>query len=44
MPNGVGDPFNWLLGGGTSNQTGRTMVFIAITPQVLDPPQAEQGL
>ena len=42
--NGVGDPFNWLLGGGTSNQTGRTMVFIAITPQVLDPPQAEQGL
>jgi type II secretory pathway component GspD/PulD (secretin) len=42
--NGVGDPFNWLLGGGTSNATGRTMVFIAIAPQVLDPPPAEQGL
>ncbi|MGE3623393.1 MAG: secretin N-terminal domain-containing protein [Bdellovibrionales bacterium] len=41
---GVGSPFNWLLGGGSSNQTGRTMVFIAITPQVLDPPAAEQGL
>jgi len=41
---GVGDPFNWLLGGGTSNSTGRTMVFIAITPQVLDPPSSEQVL
>ena len=41
---GVGDPFNWLFGGGTSNSTGRTMVFIAIAPQVLDPPPAEQGL
>ncbi len=33
---GVGNPFNFLLGGGTSNARTRTMVFIAITPQVLD--------
>ena len=42
--NGIGDAYNWLLGGGTSNSTGRTMVFIAISPQVLDPPAPEQGL
>lgn len=39
---GVGDPFNFLLGGGLSNATGRIMLFIAITPQVLEEPRAEQ--
>ncbi len=39
---GVGNPFNFLLGGGSSNETARTMMFIAITPQVLDVPRAEQ--
>ncbi len=40
---GVGSPFNYFLGGGSSNSKTRTMLFIAITPQVLDPRRAEQG-
>lgn len=40
---GVGHPFNFLLGGGSSNSTSRSMMFIAITPQVLDVQQPEQG-
>ncbi len=39
---GVGSPFNFLLGGGSSNVTTHSMLFIAITPQVLDIPRAEQ--
>jgi len=39
---GVGHPFNFLLGGGSSNATSRTMMFIAITPQVLEVQQPEQ--
>lgn len=38
---GVGNPFNFLLGGGSSNSIKHTMVFVAITPQVMDLPQAE---
>lgn len=33
---GVGSAYNYFLGGGSSNAKGRTMLFIAITPQVLD--------
>ena len=33
---GVGSPYDFLLGGGTSNANDHTMVFVAITPQVLD--------
>lgn len=40
---GVGDPYNYLLGGGSSNRKSRTMIFIAITPQILDVPRAEQN-
>jgi type II secretory pathway component GspD/PulD (secretin) len=38
---GVGDPFNYLLGGGTASSKTHTMVFYAITPQVLESPRAE---
>lgn len=38
---GVGNPFNLLLGGNSSNETTHTMMFIAITPQVLEVPHAE---
>ncbi len=38
---GVGSPFNFLLGGGSSNVTTRSMLFISITPQVLDVPRGE---
>ncbi len=40
--NGEGSPYNYWLGGGASNANTRTMMFIAITPQVIDPPRAEQ--
>jgi len=40
---GVGSPFNFLLGGGSSNQTSRSMLFISITPQAVETPRAEQG-
>lgn len=40
---GVGSPFNYFLGGGSSNSKKRVMLFIAITPQVLDPQRSEQG-
>jgi type IVB pilus formation R64 PilN family outer membrane protein len=39
---GVGNPFNFLLGGGATSTTSRKMLFITITPQILDVPQAEQ--
>ena len=40
---GVGSPFNFLLGGGSTNATTHSMMFIAITPQVLDVPRSEPG-
>jgi type IVB pilus formation R64 PilN family outer membrane protein len=40
---GVGSPFNFLLGGGSSNVTQHSMMFIAITPQVVDVASSEQG-
>ena len=39
---GVGDPFNYFLGGGTTSARTHTMLFMAITPQVLDEPHSEQ--
>lgn len=39
---GVGDPSNYLLGGGISSGTSHTMLFFALTPQVLDTPHSEQ--
>ncbi len=39
---GVGSPFNYFLGGGSSNSKSRAMLFIAITPQVLDPRMGEE--
>lgn len=39
---GVGDPANYALGGGISSGTTHTMLFFALTPQVLDTPHAEQ--
>jgi type II secretory pathway component GspD/PulD (secretin) len=40
---GVGNPFNFLLGGGTSSNIAHTMIFMAITPQVMDVPSAENN-
>lgn len=39
---GVGDAYNYLLGGGSRTKNSRSMLFIAITPQILDVPRAEQ--
>jgi len=39
---GVGSPFNFLLGGGNSSQQSHSMLFIAITPRVLETQPAEQ--
>ncbi len=39
---GVGDPYNYLFGGGNSSGRTHTMVFFAITPQVLDVPHTER--
>ncbi|MDD2324387.1 MAG: secretin N-terminal domain-containing protein [Alphaproteobacteria bacterium] len=38
---GVGNAYNYLLGGGSVNAKSRSMMFIAITPQVLEVPKAE---
>jgi len=41
---GVGNAYNYFLGGGSANKKQRTMMFIAITPQVIDiSAKAEQG-
>ena len=40
---GVGSASNYLFGGGFSNQKTHTMLFIAITPQVVDTPHVEQN-
>jgi type IVB pilus formation R64 PilN family outer membrane protein len=39
---GVGSPYNYFLGGGSTNSKSRSMLFIAITPQVLDILPTEQ--
>ena len=39
---GVTDPDNYLLGGGLSSTKAHTMVFFALTPQVLDVPHTER--
>jgi type IVB pilus formation R64 PilN family outer membrane protein len=39
---GVADPNFYALGGGISSGTTHTMVFFALTPQVLDTPHTEQ--
>jgi type IVB pilus formation R64 PilN family outer membrane protein len=41
--NGVGSPYNFVFGGGVSNDESDTMILIAITPQVIDLPRAEHG-
>ncbi len=40
---GVGSAYNYLLGGGVSSGKTHTMIFFAITPQVVDVPHLEQG-
>ena len=39
---GVGDPFFYGLGGGTAAAKAHTMLFMAITPQVLEEPHTER--
>lgn len=39
---GVGNAYNYFLGGGSTNAKSRSMMFIAITPQVLEVSKAEQ--
>lgn len=39
---GIGDPFNYALGGGNSSSKSHTMMFFAITPQVLDTVHTER--
>ena len=39
---GVGDAEMYALGGGLASGVSRTMVFFALTPQVLDVPHSEQ--
>lgn len=39
---GTGDPFNYALGGGNSSAKTHTMMFFAITPQVLDTVHTER--
>ncbi|HAX92158.1 MAG TPA: hypothetical protein DCY07_08155, partial [Rhodospirillaceae bacterium] len=39
---GVGNAYNYFLGGGSENAKSRAMMFIAITPQVLGVQRAEQ--
>lgn len=39
---GMGNPYNYFLGGGNTNTKSHTMMYIAITPQVLDVPAATE--
>lgn len=39
---GVGSPFNFMLGGGYDDSFTHSMMFMAITPQVLEVPRAER--
>lgn len=38
---GVGSPFNYLLGGGLSTAKRHSMIFIAVSPQVIEEPRSE---
>ena len=38
---GVGNPYNYLLGGGVNSAKSHSMLIMAITPQVLDVPHSE---
>ena len=40
---GVGDPFNYLLGGGSDSGKTRTILFIAITPQEIVAPRSAEN-
>lgn len=40
---GVGNAYNYFLGGGSANKNDRTMLFLVITPQVIDVPKAERA-
>lgn len=40
--NGVGNAYNYLLGGGSTNTKSRVMMFLVITPQVVSVPKTEQ--
>jgi len=40
---GVGSPWNFLLGGSSSNAKAHSMLVVMITPQVLETPRPEQG-
>lgn len=40
---GVGDPYNFVFGGGNSANGTDSMIIIAITPQVIELPRAEHG-
>ncbi|MDD3181274.1 MAG: secretin N-terminal domain-containing protein [Alphaproteobacteria bacterium] len=40
--NGVGNAYNYFMGGGSVNSKARAMMFIVITPQVLDVPKTER--
>lgn len=39
---GIGSPFNFLLGGGSNTSSSHSMLFMSITPQVLDVTTTEQ--
>ncbi len=41
---GVGDPYNYLLGGGSTSGKTHSMVFYALTPQVLDVPHSRSKI
>lgn len=40
---GVGNAYNYFLGGGSINAKTRSMLFLVITPQVLDVPTSERS-
>ncbi len=42
LSNGVGNAYNYFLGGGSTNEKTRTMMFIVITPQVVSVQKTEQ--
>ncbi len=41
--NGVGNAYNYFLGGGSTNAKTRSMLFLVITPQVLEVPTSERS-
>ncbi len=38
---GVGDPYNYVLGGGVGNSRVRQVLFLAMTPQEISLPRTE---